>query len=221
LLDRPVAEVIAGRGPSTAIDEFLHGRYLLLTRLFLALEQPDKALQTIEPLLSNALKAGHNRRGIEYLVLKALALQQQHHTAQAVDAIGEALTLGEAEGFQRTFLDEGKPMARLLYLAAERGLYPAYTGKLLAGFSPAEQSESRLSAKPGLDESLIESLSAREKEVLALLAAGLSNNEIAGRLYISLSTIKGHIANIFGKLGVKSRTQAVSRARDFGLLPDR
>lgn len=221
LLDRPVAEVIAGRGPTAAIDEFLHGQYLLLTRLFLALEQPDKALQTIEPLLSNALKAGHNRRGIEYLVLKALALQQQHHTAQAVDAIGQALALGEAEDFQRVFLDEGRPMARLLYLAAERGLYPAYTGKLLAGFEPAERSESGLSARPGLDESLIEPLSDREKDVLALLAAGLSNKEIANQLYISLSTTKGHIANIFGKLGVKSRTQAVSRARDFGLLPDR
>lgn len=221
LLDRPVAEVIASRGPTAVVDEFLHGRYLLLARLFLALEQPDKALQTIEPLLSNALNAGCNRRGIEYLVLKALALQQQHHAAQAVDAIGEALALGEAEGFQRTFLDEGRSMAHLLYLAAEQGLYPAYTRKLLAGFAPAELSESGLSAKPSMDESLIEPLSAREKEVLALLAAGLSNNEIAGRLYVSLSTTKGHIANIFGKLGAKSRTQAVSRARDFGLLPDR
>ncbi|MBN2390826.1 MAG: tetratricopeptide repeat protein [Anaerolineae bacterium] len=221
LLERPVAEVLAGRGPTAAIDELMHGQYLLLARVFLALGQPDKALQIIEPLSSNALKAGHNRRGIEYLVLKALALQQKQDIARAVAVIGEALRLGEAEGFQRVFLDEGKPMAHLLYQAAEQGHYPAYTGKLLAGFSPAELTEPGQASKTNSDESLIEPLSDRENEVLALLAAGLSNKEIAGRLYISLSTTKWHIANIFGKLGVKSRTQAVSRARDFGLLPDR
>ena len=221
LLEHSVAEVLADRGPDAAIDEFVHGQYLVLARLFLALSKPREALQTIEPLLAHALKVGHNRRALEYLVLKALAHQLQQHLAQAVETIGQALALGEAEEFQRMFLDEGKPMAQLLYRAAERGICPDYTGRLLAGFPPAELTPPAKAAKVTRAEDLIEPLSEREKEVLALMAEGLSNSEIAGRLYISLSTAKGHIAHIFGKLGGKSRTKVVARARNLGLLPDR
>ena len=165
------------------------------------------------------LKVGHNRRALEYLILKALALQQAQLGTQAVEAIGQALALGETEGFRRVFLDEGRPIAHLLYQAVERDICPVYAGRLLAGFPPALTAPGK-AATADAAEALIERLSEREKEVLTLVAAGLSNNEIAGRLYISLSTVKGHIANIFGKLDCRSRVQAVSRARDLGLIPD-
>ena len=220
LLDRSVEETIGSHGQNVAVNEFTHGNYLVLARLFLALEQPDEALRIIEPLLGISLKIGHYRRGIEYLALNALALQQNQNMDQAIEIIGEALRLGEAEGFQRIFLDEGKPMAKLLYLAVEGGIYPVYAGKLLSGFSSAEFNTLQKTVETNPDEVLVEPLSEREKEVLALIVEGLSNSEIAGRLYISLSTVKGHTAHIFGKLGVRSRTQAVSRARDFGLIPD-
>jgi len=221
LLDRSVEEMLASHAQNAAINEFLHGQYLVVARLFLARQQPDEAIQAIETLLNHSLESGQYRRGIEYLVLKALALQQKLDIDRAIEVLHEALSLGEAENFQRVFLDEGKPMAQLLYQAAARGIYPQYAGTLLSGFASAETNTLEGTAKASPHEDWIEPLSEREKEILALVAEGLSNNEIAGRLFISLSTVKGHIAHIFGKLGVSSRTQAISRARGFGLIPDR
>jgi LuxR family maltose regulon positive regulatory protein len=221
LLDHSVEEMVARLGQNAAIGEIIHRQFMVLARLFLAREQPVEALRVIEPLLVNSVNYGHNRRVIEYLVLKALALQLLPDPVQSLEVIGEALRLGEAEGFQRVFLDEGKSMAQLLYRAVERGIYPLYAGKILSGLSALELISLAREVKGFPHEALVLPLSEREKEVLALIADGLSNGEIAGRLYISLSTVKGHIAHIFGKLGVKSRTQAVSLARDIGLIPDR
>jgi LuxR family maltose regulon positive regulatory protein len=106
-------------------------------------------------------------------------------------------------------------MAQLLYQAIARNISPAYSGHLLKVLSENEIGNTQ-DQKP--KEVLIEPLSKRELEVIALIAEGLSNREIAARLYISLSTIKGHTANIFGKLCVKNRTEAVARARSLGLL---
>ena len=111
-------------------------------------------------------------------------------------------------------------MARLLYEAAARGIAAEYAGRLLAAFDLVTKDERRKTKLPALSkaEGLVEPLSERELEVLTLIAEGLSNREIAGRLLISLSTVKGHTANIYGKLGVHSRTQAAARARNLGLL---
>ena len=131
------------------------------------------------------------------------------HIAQAMIALEHALTLAEPGGYVRIFLDEGEPMARLLYRAVERGIAPEYAGQLLAAF-PA------LEAKPHTE--MVEPLSERELDVLRLIAEGLSNQEIARRLHLSLSTVKWHTGNIYGKLGVKNRTQAVAKARSLGIL---
>ncbi len=124
----------------------------------------------------------------------------------------QALSLAQPEGYIRLFVDEGAAMVELLRQAASRGLHSDYVGQLLAAFGDIERSG--LPATPAL----VEPLTARELEVLRLLAAGLSNREIAQELSIALSTVKTHARRIYGKLDVSSRTQAAVRAREWNLL---
>jgi LuxR family maltose regulon positive regulatory protein len=128
-----------------------------------------------------------------------------------------ALALAEPEGYIRMFLDEGSSMMQLLREAAAREIMPDYTGKLLAAFK-AEQRKSE--DKPVLTpaQPLIDPLSQRELKILQLIAQGLSNREISERLFLALDTIKGHNRRIFDKLQVQSRTEAVARAHELGLL---
>lgn len=217
LLDRPFTEIFADASRNAAFHEVFQGECMVLVRLLLAQRQPEQALELIELLQNLIEKRKNQRRFIEVLALKALALYQKSELDQALQSLEIALSQAEPEGYQRTFVDEGESMAQLLYQAAARNIFPEYVGKLLAvlteeepGCEPSRQHSS---------EALIEPLSEREEEVLRLIAEGLSNNEITQRLYISLSTVKGHTSNIFGKLGVKNRTQAIARARSLGLLP--
>ncbi len=149
---------------------------------------------------------------IKMLALQALALETQGNLDQALSALERALSLAEPEGYVRTFVDEGEPMARLLRRVLSRGIAPNYVARLLAAFGK----EAKLTS-PAM-ESLIEPLSERELQVLRLIVAGLSNSEIAQELVIAVSTVKSHVNHIYGKLGVKSRTQAVARAQALGLL---
>jgi LuxR family maltose regulon positive regulatory protein len=116
-------------------------------------------------------------------------------------------------------VDEGPPMARLLYEAAARGIATDYVRQLLAAFPIAEPRQTGPSRTQAPESELIESLSERELEVLQLIAEGLTNPEIASDLYLALNTVKAHTRNIYGKLGAHSRTQAVARARALGVLP--
>jgi LuxR family maltose regulon positive regulatory protein len=129
----------------------------------------------------------------------------------------QALTIAEPVGFIRIFVDEGPPMAQLLFEAIKRDIAPDYARQLLAAFpttepKPTETEPHALAAK------LIEPLSEREIEVLHLIAEGLTNPEVASRLFLSSNTIKVHARNIYDKLGVNNRTQAVARARALGIL---
>ncbi len=127
--------------------------------------------------------------------------------------------LGEPEGYIRMFVDEGAAMGRLLHEVASRGVMPEYVGRLLAAFPDASPIPATRHPAPAQEYEIIEPLSERELEVLYLIAEGLSNREIAQKLYLSHNTVKGHARNIYGKLGVNSRTQAAARARILGLLP--
>ena len=132
----------------------------------------------------------------------------------------QALTLAQTGGFIRIFVDEGTPMAHLLSAAVTHGMRSDYAGKLLAALEAEKQQntgESPLSTSPP-SQPLIEPLSQRELEILQLVAQGLSNREISERLFLALSTVKTHNRNIFGKLAVQRRTEAVARARELGLL---
>jgi LuxR family transcriptional regulator, maltose regulon positive regulatory protein len=159
---------------------------------------------------------------IEILALQALALWARGKKEQAVGALTRALALAEPEGYIRTFVDEGGAMANLLSMtleARQRGHLDAvgqvsisYLAKLLATLAQEGASA------PVADERLPEPLSEREMEVLALIAAGNSNEEIANKLFVSVTTVKTHINNLYRKLGTRRRTQAVAQAREMSLL---
>jgi LuxR family maltose regulon positive regulatory protein len=175
------------------------------------------AVELLERLLSAVEEGGRMGSAIEILALLALAREARGESSAALDYLARALTLAEPEGYFRTFVDEGRPMASLLAEAARHGIAPVYAGRLLAALGPAEDVQEQRSPLSG-EQLLIEPLSQRELEVLRLVAQGLSNREIGERLFLALDTIKGHNRRIFGKLGVQRRTEAVARARELGLL---
>lgn len=151
---------------------------------------------------------------IEILILRELALHQQGQSDLTLAPLKQALTLAEPEGYIRLFADEGPPLAELLqHLPAS-----TYRDQLLAAFYDGGSVEGKIVNRKSKIQNLIEPLSDRELEVLGLIAEGLSNQEIAGRLFISVETVKRHVTNIHGKLGVRSRTQAVAKARALELL---
>ena len=189
-------------------------------RVHLAQGDPPTALAVLEPLRRQADAMGWADERLKVMVLQAVAHQAHGENNEAVQSLGVALAQAEPDGFIRIFVDEGIPMARLLSEAAAHGIMPDYTGRLLAVFeAEAQMSEDRSylpSAPPAL--SLTEPLSQRELEVLQLIAQGLSNREISERLFLAVITVKGHNRNIFRKLQVRRRTEAVARARELGLL---
>lgn len=186
--------------------------YLTMARIMIAQQQPDTALNLLERLLVQVEALGQMGRVLEVLILQALALAESGDTSGALTTLTRALLLGKPEGYVRVFLDEGAPMAKLLRHAGSRGISPKYVAELLSQF------DSEIGAAPAAQQPLIEPLTERELEVLRLLADGLSNQDIANKLVVALGTAKTHTASLYRKLAVTSRTQAVARARDLGLI---
>ncbi|HET7087134.1 MAG TPA: LuxR C-terminal-related transcriptional regulator [Anaerolineae bacterium] len=196
---------------------------LALARVHLAQDAPDAALQRLERWLEPAESAGRAGSVIEIHLLKALALETQGDTPQALAALHAALSLAEPEGYTRLFLDEGAPMDALLSKATECGAASGYASRLLAAFAshrrPATHAHTLGDTLPVPGSyTLIEPLNDRELQVLSLIADGLSNKEIAREKAYTLSTVKWYVRNIYEKLQVHSRTQAIARARAVGLL---
>ena len=198
---------------------FLHElEYMALARILTAQARMDEATRLLPRLQEVAEKAGRTSRTIEISILQALAHQAQGNIDQAMAALERALTIAEPGGFIRTFIDEGPPMEHLLKESLARGVAPDYVRQLLGVF-PSVEPEGAASLQPQATMPvLVEPLSEREIEVLQLIAQGLTNPEIAARLYLSLNTVKVHTRNIYGKLGIKNRTQAVARGRELGIL---
>lgn len=186
-------------------DACCEAAYLTLVRVHLARGQTDSLPEALEAVRRRAQDEGRIGSLIEILALQALALRVQHRTEEALDRIRQALSLAEPQGFVRVFVDEGAPMQELLSLARSRGLSQSYASDLLKAFpTPSPPSTAGLSA--------------REIEVLKLIAAGASNRDIAERLFLSIGTVKKHTDNIYSKLGAHRRTLAISRARELGLM---
>jgi LuxR family maltose regulon positive regulatory protein len=186
-------------------------------RVHLAQGDTGEALALLEPFRLQVEEKGLADERLKVMVPQAVAYHAHGEKDKALQLLGEALTLAEPGGFIRIFVDEGPPMAQLLTAAAAHGIMPDYTRKLLAVFEAEGQQSKGKSYLPPV-QPLIEPLSQRELEVLQLIAQGLSNREIGERLFLALSTVKRHNGNIFGKLEVQRRTEAVARARELGLL---
>jgi len=204
------------------LREFEH---ITLARVLLARYKSDReersiheAMGLLEHLLKAAEAGGRMGSVIEILVLQALAHEAQGDSSTALVPLERALSLAETEGYVRIFVDEGLPMARLLYEALSQGVESDYIRRLLAAFPVAESEQTASSPMRGSKSELVEPLSERELEVLQLIAEGLTNQEVATRLYLSLHTVKVHARNIFTKLAVKNRAQAVARGRALGIL---
>jgi LuxR family maltose regulon positive regulatory protein len=191
-------------------------------RVLHARSRHHEALRLLDELREAAEANERTRDLVEILALRALALRASKERERAVDTLTEALALAAPEGYVRTFVDEGQPMFTLLseVLEARRrgrpgsppGFPEHYPKKLLT----ALEQEAR-STKPSAAR-LPEPLSERELEVLRLIASGKSNRLIASDLFVSVGTVKTHVNNLYRKLGAHSRTQAVARARELGLL---
>jgi LuxR family transcriptional regulator, maltose regulon positive regulatory protein len=205
------------------------GEYLVLARVLLAQQAPQRALGLLERL--HALAAAQVRTGslIEIQALQAVALHAAGDQVGALRMLAEALTLGAPEGYLRVFVDEGSPMAALLrQLLVSRRQEPGpladavpreYLARLVEAFEQAGLPIRPPAGRGVVVAGLVEPLTARELEVLGLLAAGARNRAIAQQLVVTQETVKKHLSHLFDKLGAANRTQAVARARELGLLP--
>jgi LuxR family maltose regulon positive regulatory protein len=188
---------------------------ILLARVWMTQGRLAGAGQLLVRLRAAAQEGGRTGRLIEILVLQARVLHAQGQTGEALQALCQALLLAEPEGWVRTFVDEGAPLAHLLS-EVDPQCAPAYVTRLLTAFGPSTSASISTSAPS--PQPLVEPLTDRELEVLQLIAAGMTNQEIAARLTVSVNTVKTHARNLYGKLDAGNRTQAVARARELGLL---
>lgn len=202
-------------------EALLHARReaapLAEARARLAEGDGGAAVAILAPLRQEARAADRKDELLRLSVLEAAARSAGGEITAATALLEETLPVAEREGYLRLFLDEGEAVRKLLSLSAEGGLRRSYLGRLLSAF----RRELTTPGTPRLAETkeqLPEPLSRREIEILRLIAEGLSNEEIGERLFISLSTVKGHNQNIYAKLRVRRRTEAVARVRELGLL---
>ena len=220
-----------GLGPDDEPGYPREPEYLVLARVLLAQDRPGAALALLERLHAAAVSQDRAGSVIEIQALQALALAAAGEETAAVDALAGALTLACPQGYVRVFADEGPPMAALLgaLVAAQRAEQAAARGVPLGCLARVLGAFGEKPAAPGARRGgrgaaavvpgLVEQLTARELEVLALLAAGAPNPRIAEQLMVTLGTVKKHVSHLLGKLGAANRTEAVTRARQLGLIP--
>lgn len=214
-----------GLSVSDELDVPHEFEYIILARVLVARHELDVVLELLARLLPKAEGAGRTRSAIETLLLQALAYQAQGHISPALTALERALSLAEPEGYVRIFADEGAPMAALLLQFSEKRQKATpdslptrlYLNKLLVALG-VDSVIPAAASLPETVQSLVEPLTERELEVLHLIAAGLSNQEIAEELSVAKTTLKTHVRNIYGKLDAHSRIQAVAKAKALGLL---
>jgi LuxR family maltose regulon positive regulatory protein len=197
--------------------------YLTLARVYLARGRAhpagpwlQKALELLRRLRVEAEAKARGRSVLEILIVQTLVIEAQGRRSEALSTLREVLQRAEPESYIRLFIDEGAPMQALLHRMQERDILPEYVATLLRAFG-SQRSPETAPAFLACQE-LTEPLTQREREVLQLIGAGASNREIACRLVVSVNTVKRHVHNLCRKLGARSRTQAIARARGLQLL---
>jgi len=203
---------------------------IILIRIRLKQDNVESAGQWLDKLLESAEAGEQWGRVVELLLLQALIFDGQSNRVGALKTLSRALEMAQTEGYVRTFVDAGRPVAGLIAELLREAVpvdgSAEYLDRLLTAFQTgfASRQKANEGAPPTgpthqRKAALVESLSDRELEVLQLIAEGLTNKEIAARLYLSPGTVKVHAHNIYGKLGVSGRTQAVAKARSLDILP--
>lgn len=221
-------------GRSGEEARWLEPERIALVRLCLAEHRLDAAMRLLGDLIDRVAAQERNQTLIRLLTLKAICYAKAGHQATAFAALRDALARAEPEGFFRSFIDEGPPLRALLGELLRRefaqtaltrsGVSRDYVKRLMCGFRDGTAAAHRADpteANPGVEASvgaLVETLTGRELDIIRLLATGCSNDELARRLSLARNTVKWHLKNIFEKLGVRSRTQAVLAAQRLKLL---
>jgi len=195
---------------------------LVLARLRIVQGRCDEALALLDQVRPQMQQRGRVIRLIEIDVLQALVFQAQGRTGDALATLERALTHAMPEKYVRLFADEGEPMRALLQAARQKlardSSLAAYVDTLLTAFGEIPSASAVAYLPPAQPSPLIEPLSERELQVLQLLTGDLSVAEIAEKLFVSVSTVRTHVKNVYAKLDVHSRYEAAARARDLGLL---
>jgi LuxR family transcriptional regulator, maltose regulon positive regulatory protein len=217
-----------GIGPYHSDAEYIHN--LTWAQVQVIVGNPQAALTFLEPALKSAREHNLLFRIIELSVAQALAEEARAEHPAALAILEDAVRIAEPYGYVRVF-DDGKPLDGLLAEISSRGMYANTIQRLRAASYNQRSDGVNIGNEPGgsptgrpansvqsLYPSLVEPLSEREFDVLRLIAAGCSNIQIGERLFIAQGTVKRHITNLYGKLGVQTRTQAIVRAREVGLI---
>jgi LuxR family maltose regulon positive regulatory protein len=208
----------SGKEPTSTPFTLLRlAEFTTFVRVLIAQERLQEAGSVLDYCLSIAQGSNQMRRVVECLILQADIHHRRGKLDSAVLVMEKALVLAEKHGYFRIFLDEGDEIAHVLYEVSKRGIMKELTGKLLAAFRSTEVLPKMPSSTTIVD-IIVEPLSEREMDVVRLIAQGLSNQEIAQKLVLSLSTVKWHCGNIYSKLGVKNRMQAVAKVKQLGIL---
>jgi LuxR family maltose regulon positive regulatory protein len=212
------------QGNLVAAAELARSQELAISQARVHLAQGDAptALAVLKQLRQRTEKISSPDERLKIMALQVAAQYANGDKPEASELLVEALKLAETGGFIRLFIDEGIALAELVSESDLHKIMPGYLSKLLASTEAVEQFDADISyllpSPAPIAQNLIEPLSVRELKVLELIALGLSNREISERLYVALSTVKGHNQHIFDKLQVKRRTEAVARARELGLM---
>jgi LuxR family transcriptional regulator, maltose regulon positive regulatory protein len=186
---------------------------LFTARLLLRNKQPDDALPVLEHSLSD-LMGQSSFKSVCIYVMRAIAFQELGDEKRALTSLQQALELGEPENRVASFVFEGAVMEKLLRLAQAKAISPQFVQRLLEAF----EARRTIKPQPNVTEALVEPLSAREMDILMLLEQGYSDKKIAETLVIAKDTVHKHLGNIYSKLDVHTRMEAIRCAREIGLL---